>query len=264
MIAARLALSTLFLVQVEEFSQHSTLKALQQKSMENALLCSSNIDDGWWFYAMTEHIRQDDCCTWAGMECTDGILTTFCLMWNHKRIRFFAQIHFLPPTIQYLHIKAARMDRLALRELPRDLLCAFIESAQVVGRLPSEAGVINLADLPEKLEEGYIYVRPQLWGTVSLLHVPQTLRYFFLSNSKSIKSVVVRNAGIPDGLEKLNVHRSDAKKPAIHCVDAENPDKRVKAMRLTSTPDIEWSDFLYFAKTGSIIDQLASEMGLLL
>ena len=152
------------------------------------------------------------------------------------------------------------MERFSLRYLPREIRSAFIESAKIVGDPVNKVGTVDLAELPEKLEEAYISVRPQLWGTVYISHVPKTLRCFFLCNYDSIERVVLWNARLPDGLQKLDLLRYADTKPVLVCADAKKADRRVKALRKTSTLHIHWSDYAHYSRTDAMCRQIENEV----
>ena len=113
----------------------------------------------------------NDACTWRGVECTDGAITSIVALQCSMALK----IAYLPPTVQFFHYRQPRIDgRYSVRYLPRDLRYMYIRFAcPDVFYEHLDNGILDTAYLPQYSEEIHICLRMQMHGTLSIYISPR-------------------------------------------------------------------------------------------
>ena len=141
-----------------------------------------------------------DICDWDGIECTDGVVTTFFVYTNHFSDGVGVEIEWLPPTLEFVHMKSARITSgSSLSTLPRALkylYCGFCYG------LPK---TINCSELPPKMEE-LIIAESSFVSAIYLDGLPQGMRYVYFSRATAFMEVIgINYDNLPDSIEEIRV-----------------------------------------------------------
>ena len=214
---------------------HSNIAARQAKLMHHALITPWNLSDqsrkriamrrlsystnNIWQYLRTQSTTDPNPCTWRGVACTDGVMTSFAFIWVSPLYRrqngsadtggewhlpkWEIDIRWLPSTLQSLHLVwISLQEGWAAELLPRDLRYVYFKYClHAAGANANHE--INLRKLPRKLEEFYL-AGGWYRGAVHLDELPPTLRVCVISCARIslIHAVAER---FPKTIEKVHV-----------------------------------------------------------
>ena len=162
--------------------------------------------DNLWGYFRSNGIPNKDVCTWRGLECTDGAITSILLALTERlhtsNSLWLIDPDWLPSTAQFVHLVNVRLVKEWMAQrLPRDL--RYLHISNLLHYASAVHRGIKLWNLPQKMEEMHFHGG---WssGTLFIAALPQTMRLCFI-HCMYIKKVVVVNADIPDSLEMFVV-----------------------------------------------------------
>ena len=156
-----------------------------------------------------------DVCTWKQTECTDGIVTA---IWasklpNYQRIDHSIKMEWLPPTLQFIHVKCIPVPNLWTHMcLPRDLKYLLLMECN---DLDSAAEFFNLARIPRKMEE-LILIDSNVRGMIRLVGLPDSMRFvFFRVFNNYVKSITVDYNSLPETLKGLHASTYEGPSPKV-------------------------------------------------
>ena len=157
----------------------------------------------------------NDPCTWSGMQCTDGILTS--VLMSHERIFIYGNdlhidMDFFPNTVQFLYLKSVKyVDGWTADRLPRDLKF-FCASQCVNAHDKTSSREIHMDRLPRQMEEIHLSSGEfaPISGVLLIANLPPNLRICHI-RSQFLRKVLVDNLSIPDGIEMLNIYGNGQK-----------------------------------------------------
>ena len=154
-----------------------------------------------------------DPCTWKGMQCTNGVLTTV-VMSLHQIFRndLYIDMGFFPSSVQFLHLNRAKyLDGWAAERLPRDLKYFCAHQCYNAFDKPFR-GYIRMEKLPSQMEEIHLssgtFTPPS--GLLFIASLPSSLRICDI-RSRFLSKVYVNDEGIPDGIHMLNIYGNGEK-----------------------------------------------------
>ena len=202
-------------------------KSKQQTCVERSLGYAINfdpdIDEGIWRYLLSNGATKDDCCSWRGFECVDGLLQSLAMTtFGLDERRWYLDLDWLPSSIENIFCKSVFLvRRFSVERLPRSLRYFYI--FQQSGCLyPSPQGVLHLCHLPMHMEEFRMITWNAFCGVVLIHEVPKTMRVCVLTNP-CISTVIVSNEGLPPSLELIKIHGAK-----VICIDSKKADKRIQ------------------------------------
>ena len=180
-----------------------------------------------------------DSCTWKGIECEDGAIKSVLFdrdMHNKPyKTKFIVNIHWLPSTIEYVHIRnMSLLNDWRPERLPRQLRYLFLSQcgyqilySDEVGQAGRDSTArMNLQALPAGLEELYI-VGSWRQSSLAIGLLPEGLRRLHISGW-SLKHAYIQYEVLPESLQGAsfvsNMHRNDLK---VHAVGRQKRDDRV-------------------------------------
>ena len=196
--------------------------------MQKALLLPENIshdaDGGISRYLLAPHSAPEDCCSWRGVECTDGIATSFILTtYDEKRRRWSLRLPWLPQTLQYVYMKFPVIEnKFTIEDLSRETRYFYMHGASC--KESSLNDTFNLANLPAKIEEFRVRIDNVLHGTVYIPTLPETLEICSLFGT-DIQLAVVDNSALPQDLKKITLRGGGLK---VRTVDGSKVDNRIE------------------------------------
>ena len=121
-----------------------------------------------------------DNCEWKSVKCVEGKVVEVEHMDRHDKV---LDIHLLPPTVEYIRLRACSLDyALHTRALPLALNDCFVSNNRLFGS-------VGLQTLPEHLVNLDLS-RNRLVGPVDLTELPRTLRILSLWDNRIRQSVV--------------------------------------------------------------------------
>ena len=192
-------------------------------------------------------------CRWRGIECdTNGFMKTLVLIQGILGRANAVNVHWLPPTLQFVRISHASMlADLQTARLPRDIrYFSMLQNDAILGEK------LDFRRLPKKMEE-LILAPVHLHGPVFLTELPKTMHLVHLMTKKIAGSIFVDNAAIPDGLMSFYIALTEGKNrsPYSSVVPAEQVDSRVSLGRgLLDIDQISRYNQMMHAKTSNLID----------
>ena len=180
-----------------------------------------------------------DSCTWKGIECEDGAIKSVLIdrgMYGQPfNDRFIVNIHWLPSTVEYVHIRnMSLLNDWRPERLPRQLRylllsecgrhCLYSDESVKAGR--ASFARVNLQALPAGLVELYILGSWEK-GSLAIGLLPEGLRRLHISGW-SLKHAYIQYEVLPESLQAAsfvsNMHRKDLK---VHAVGRQKRDDRV-------------------------------------
>ena len=182
-----------------------------------------------WNYLSTQQRHDNNPCTWRGITCTDGVMTTLIfLSTNHRRERdsesWTVNANWLPSTLRNVHLLSVYLtEAINLRKLPRELRYFRTYSILSLEDEP-KAKRLDLRLLPQKLEEFFI-VNGRIPATLVLIDLPPNMHLIYIC-SVWLQYAYVENSKLPKSLKRA-VLSADFKKCKIRNVDSSELDKRV-------------------------------------
>ena len=213
-------------------SDSQEVQVYQQRIMESAILTHKNRStkgngEIFFDYLLQKKGRLSDCCTWRGVACVDGVVTSLAMRSPYSGPTWSLSVEWLPQTIRHMHLHFIGNERkVPFRCLPRDLRYLYKKSGFEFVR--SRTDVLEIRDLPAHMEELRL-IPSRLAGTFDVQWLPQTMRIFVLEDmflSLHLEVVVrINNAGLPDGFECMSVY---SKKVKILPFAGKKADPRVK------------------------------------
>ena len=201
----------------------------QNICMRNTLILPQNTvlqNDGTdiWNYLLTEISTKEDCCSWRGVECTNTEVTSFVL--THHTLGHFKWhigIGWLPSSLRYAYIKyVVFSDPFSIVSLPRGLRFLHIHYGSTA--LVTQSDILNLSQLPPKMEEILLHIRDGFCGTVYIPSLPESLKLCALI-SADIRVAYIDNRGLPKGLKRITLTDETVK---TYSTDGRKMDKRVR------------------------------------
>ena len=178
----------------------------QQVSVERALLTDKNIQSNIMRYLLRDDGDRNNCCLWRTCRCTDGLLKTFVLT---KPLPYADDIYaydlntsWLPHSLEFLHVTNAEFpNRFSISTLPRSLRYCYLHGTRHADlRFRRALTVLDLSQLPQKIEELDLRPIDALFGTVYVPDLPRSMR-ICLIRIYSVWEVYVANDGLPESLE---------------------------------------------------------------
>ena len=187
-----------------------------------------------WHYLCTDRPQDPDPCTWRGVDCTDGILTTFLMTqvnYNHLidgqmfASRFLINLEWLPSTLQCVRIRKINLyNGLSTSHLPRDSRFFMLEHCSNMGFNYD----INFNKLPSQIEELDL-IGCWVQGTVLIEELPKSMHVLVISN-QYIERVYIDSEKLPFPLEKIIINCYDTalhKKVRLIEVSSSKMDERI-------------------------------------
>ena len=179
---------------------------------------SKNESDCLWLYLRLHEERNDDPCTWRGVECTDGEVQSLIFQRKyHRNIRsndypaWIVDMRFLPSTAREIYFRHIDLlDGWRASALPRDLRCMHLRLCSsrrkydlIENKKLKQDLHIDLCSLPQQIEELTIF--DGWWiGPLVISALPSAMRLCIILHS-NISSVYVDNAQLPESLEIFSV-----------------------------------------------------------
>ena len=205
------------------------------------------------FYTpLTEHFTlgapvEDQPCRWQGVEC-DGDRIVTIKVDNRDGNRTVMNIRWLPATTKFVSLRSVDMyNGWTAVALPRDL--RFLSLSQCFfsqdGLVPA---VVNLRDLPSKMEELHLY---DGWfgGPVVLKNLPRTMRVLRIAHDYFEDGIFVDFGELPRSIEYVSFDSLQRKKLRIRAMGAVRSDSRVHGrdnfgdwLALTKHPEMRFDD----------------------
>ena len=175
-----------------------------------------------------------DCCAWRFTRCTENAMTTLVYFKPRNTDPFHINVAWFPQTLQFVRLVYPKLVSFSVRQIPRDSRLFQARGSRFVGAVKSD--VLNLAELPERIEELNIdAIGTNLhfpFATVVIPSLPETLRLCFIQSARNPRTVYVCNTAIPEGLEQMIIRSDDAKaKCEIKALDGRKVDKRISNKR---------------------------------
>ena len=225
-------------VEVNRQETHGTHFAaeMQQVSMERALLTDQNTQDDIMAHFMGAGSREEDCCSWRGVECVDGTLSALVLTYQLPKryvpVPWELTLAWLPHSIEFMHMDAVKLtDTLAIEDLPRGLRYLRMHKMQPSTR--AKLNTLNFAALPQRIEEISLQNDAQpVYGFVDARVLPETLTYCLLQNFTFLRAIYVTSASLPPGLKGFYYRGKSTK---VVSTDGLSLDKRIQHRRSYST-----------------------------
>ena len=162
------------------------------------------------------HAHKDKPCEWTGMGCHYGLLTKCVVV--HVHVNLDIDTHWLPPSVQFLHLfEATVLSPLIPERLPRDLryLCFFNCRSKRHGATYTKfPRTLDFSKLPPKMEElhidrsvGLMCGAATLVETVLVLKdLPETLRILQI-NTSVVHRVYIDWYTMPWSLDFLSLRK---------------------------------------------------------
>ena len=173
-------------------------------------------------YIFDENGQYGDCCSWRGVDCTKGIVSTL-VMTHGKRGCWSTDFDWLPQTLEYIHLHSVTILReWSTRSIPRKAKYFLLRDGYFAKQTPERA--LELRNLPQKLEELFIQSRDAFCGTVNINSLPESLKHCGI-NSPPITQVAIDNHGIPKNLERIDI---SATAVDVRVLGDEAPDQRIR------------------------------------
>ena len=165
-------------------------------------------------------VNVDDSCTWKGIECEDGIVTSILLdryMYDASfGVSYIVNINWVPQTVEKLHVREIHLlNGWSPERLPRNLryLCLWSCNHWSITFIDDEkerknAGVStksesNLQELPQGLEQLYI-VYGWTAGYLRMGCIPQNMRRLLICSSV-LTHAFVHFEALPESLQEACV-----------------------------------------------------------
>ena len=183
----------------------------------------------------------EDPCSWRGVECVDGLVTSFVMVETKTRSReLYLDMDYLPSTVQALHLSRVYLyDTLVGSHLPRDLRYFYaLRPYNIRNIYPTRD--LRMDKLPRRLEEMQVAAGRFLpvSGVLVIANLPSTLRIFIIK-TLFLKQVFIDNDGIPSGIQILNFD-GNGKKVKIKEMNGEKLDNRVTREDVSLRRGSQW------------------------
>ena len=191
---------------------------LMRLAMEPTHQRSKGESDRLWFYFRLFEEKNDEPCTWRGVECEGGIARTLIFrrmyqpnMGVHCDQVWIVDMRWLPSTVREMSFYSIDLfDGWQACALPRDLKFMYLSSCDSRRNQSTPKGhQIDFRKLPQRMEELIIY--DGWWaGPLVISALPATMQICFVLND-SIKRAFVDNAQLPESFELFSVFPNEYK-----------------------------------------------------
>ena len=222
-------------VQVNRQETHANRFAaeMQQVSMERALLTDQNTHDDIMAHFIGVGSREEDCCSWRGVECIDGTLSALVLTYQlpkgYSPVPWEVTLAWLPHSLEFIHMDAVKFtDTLAIEDLPRGLRYLRMHKMQPSTR--AKFNTLNFAALPQRIEEISLQNDGHpVYGFVDARVLPPTLTYCLINNYMFLRAIYVTSESLPACLKAFYYQ---GKKAKVVSTDGQELDKRYQRERI--------------------------------
>ena len=232
-----------------------------REALKGNMLASPEDNARLWNYLCTGTDQTPDPCMWRGVECTEGIVTTFVFVrtfheghWRTPN-NWEIEVDYLPSTLCFLHLQFIHLiDEWVPERLPRDLRYFFSMTNYIFQHNETQRG-LNLRKLPQKLEELIVF---QAWFAGNLLidSLPPSLRLLNLRMEQP-KQIFISNEALPDSLETLALFSHDSK-AKIYELSGKKLDPRVKKRNIDARKLSGWYQ-TFEAQTDAIVAEFGDD-----
>ena len=189
----------------------------------------------WRHLSLLDEADRNDCCTWMGVWCTQGSVTSLILAYPFTKHMVLFNMAAAPPTVQFVHFPEGYRsvwENVSPRFFPRDLRYLCLKKAQMYILDDLEVdNVFDLSLLPAKVEEIHLEVREpvRLYDVMLIRSMPPSLRILSLVSTWRVPVAVVDGAGISEGLELIELVSSGKLAKIQHVGGSKAVDKRIRA-----------------------------------
>ena len=198
-----------------------------------------------------DNASRNDACTWHGIECTDGNVTSINLSSPLGNMFFYkVQLEWLPQSVEFMHFENVNftsewsgevlprcLKYLCLRNFDKDPTVSFLQD--------SFNRSLNLRKLPAAMEELIVWLG---WcpGLIHIDILPASMRLLVLATSK-IRRAIIDMAMLPESIQTLAICNDVLQRgPRIECVSKSSGVLRVQ--KTYSLDDLE-NDSKYYVSS---------------